>query len=130
MNAATNWQQLSEEASKDRRRERRIHLAFPIEVSGFDINGRYFAERTATSDVSQSGCRFPLQTEVGRGTVVAIKLVSREPGSAQPGRPLLFQVVWVARGEKGWTLGASNLQRENLWCVAFPSPGERLRPIA
>ena len=130
MNAATNWQQLSEEASKDRRRERRIHLAFPIEVSGFDINGRYFAERTATSDVSQGGCRFPLQTEVGRGTVVAIKLVSRESGAAQPGRPLLFQVAWVAQEEEGWTLGASNLQRENLWCVAFPPPEKQLGPVA
>lgn len=130
MRATTDWKHLSEEASKDRRRERRIRLTFPIEVSGFDRSGRYFSERTLTSDVSQSGCRFHLKSEVECSTVVAIKLVTRETGMPRSGRPLLFQVVRAACEKDGWSVGASSLQPENLWCVAFPSPQEQLTPVA
>ncbi len=129
MKAGTNWEELSVEASRDRRREKRIPLVFPIEVSGFDRYGRFFSERTVTADVSESGCRFPLKTEVERGAVVAIKLVSRHTNRTQPDRPLLFKVARVVEESKGWTLGAAKLQPESLWCIAFP-PHKQQTPVA
>jgi hypothetical protein len=125
MKAATNWEELSTEASRDRRREKRIPLAFPVEVSGFDKRGRFFSERTVTVDVSESGCRFQLKTEVERGAVVAIKLVSRHTGQPQPDRPLLFKVARVAQESSGWTLGAAKIQPESLWCVACPPAAKK-----
>ena len=129
MKAETNWQELSAVASRDRRREKRIPLVFPIEVSGFDRRGRFFSERTVTADVSESGCRFQLETEVERGAVVAIKRVSRQANRLQPERPLLFKVARVTEESSGWILGASKLQPESLWCIAFP-PQEQQTPVA
>jgi len=129
MKAKTNWEELSAEASRDRRREKRIPLVFPIEVSGFDRNGRFFSERTITADVSEGGCRFQLKTEVERGSVVAIKLVSRHTNRLQPERPLLFKVSRVVEESNGWTLGAAKLQPESLWCIAFP-PQKQQTPVA
>ena len=129
MKAETNWEELCAEANGDRRREKRVPLVFPIEVSGFDRRGLFFSERTVTTDVSESGCRFQLKTEVERGAVVAIKVVSRHANRPQPERPLLFKVARVTEESNVWTLGAAKLQPESLWCVAFP-PQKQLTPVA
>jgi PilZ domain len=129
MKAETDWEELSAEASRDRRREKRIPLVFPIEVSGFDKNGRFFSERTVTADVSESGCRFQLKTEVERGAVLAIRLASQHARRQLPERPLLFKVARVAEEKSCWTLGASKLQPESLWCIAFP-PQKQQAPVA
>jgi hypothetical protein len=128
MKAETNWEELTAEANRDRRREKRITLAFPIEGSGFDRRGQFFSERTVTADVSEGGCRFHLKTEVERGAVVAIKVVSRHT-YRPPERPLLFKVARVVEEPKGWTLGAVKLQPESLWCIAFP-PQKQQTPVA
>jgi hypothetical protein len=130
METVTDWESLSAEASRDRRRERRIPLVFPIEVSGFDRRGRFFTERTKTSDVSANGCRFHMNTEIARGAVVAIKLVSRNSQQSLPDRPLLFQVARLEKEDHGWVLGAAKLQPENLWCIAFPPLTQQLTPVA
>ncbi len=129
MKAETNWEELSAEANQDRRRENRIPLVFHIEVSGFDRCGQFFSERTVTADVSESGCRFQLKTEVERGAVVAIKRASRHANRLQPERPILFKVVRVAEESSGWTLGAWKLQPETLWCIAFP-PQKQRTPVS
>ena len=121
MRTETDWEELSQEAQKDRRKGKRVPLAFPIEVSGFDSTGRLFAECTATSNISESGCRFQVKTQLERGDVVAIKLLSRRNDLAPASKPLLFQIVLVAREAEGWTAGALQLESENLWHMAFPS---------
>ncbi len=132
MKNAIDWEELSLEASQDRRRERRIPLAFPVEVSGFDQNGRYFSEQTMTADISESGCRFHLKIQVHCGAVVALKVVSRGNSKALPDRPLLFQVARVKQeGDgDGWVVGAVKLQPESLWCVAFPALERRTTPVS
>ncbi len=121
MRAETDWEELSQEALKDRRKGKRVPLAFPIEVSGFDSTGRLFAEYTTTSNISESGCRFQVQTQLERGDIVAIKLLSRRNDLAPASKPLLFQIAWVTQEAEGWTAGALQLESENLWHMAFPS---------
>jgi len=104
----------------DRRRGKRVVIAFPIEISGFDAAGRIFRECSVTSDVSEQGCKFDLLRELKGGDVIAIQLVS--PGKDRPkkSKPLLFEVAWVCPSMHGWTLGALKLQPENIWNLIFP----------
>ena len=120
LEAPTDWEQLSKEIQGDRRQHKRVMLAFPVEVSGFDVERRMFCERTTTQDISLSGCRFTLKTPIARGDVVAIRLMGRGQKDAPPGRSLLFSVIWVARENDGWMAGALMLQQEKFWHVEFP----------
>jgi hypothetical protein len=116
----TEWEALSQEVMEDRRRYKRVPLAFPIEVSGFGRTGRLFTECTTTSNISKTGCRFLLKTQVSRGDVVAIKVLSRREDHSPASKPLLFQIICVVPEEEGWSVGALQLQPENLWHMAFP----------
>ena len=120
MSELTEWEALSRQVMQDRRKGKRVPLAFPIEVSGLDRSGRMFSEKTSTCDISEVGCRFLVKTQLERGDVVAIKLISRTNGHAPESKPLLFQIVWVNCEADGWAVGALQLQKENLWHVAFP----------
>jgi diguanylate cyclase (GGDEF)-like protein/PAS domain S-box-containing protein len=50
-----------------RRRSERVAIAFPIEVTGIDVSGQRFSDRTKTSTVSRYGCAVrvshPLKTD-------------------------------------------------------------------
>jgi hypothetical protein len=120
------WEELNSLIGEDRRRERRIPLTFPVEVNGFDRQGRYFSERTTTTDVSEWGCRLQLAAEVEPGTVVALRIVSRSPEKGVR-RALLFQIVWVEWGDGSSSVGAAKLQTENIWNMAFPGEAEKGR---
>lgn len=120
MATQTFWQELSAEVNRDRRREQRVTLAFPIEVCGLDQEERFFAERCMTSSVSLSGCRFHMMAALVPGTIVAVKLLNRETGHPYRNQPVLFQVAWVKKEKEGWSVGAHALQKENLWGLAFP----------
>lgn len=123
------WEELNSMIGEDRRRERRIPLTFPVEVNGFDCQGRYFSERTATTDVSEWGCRMQLAADVEPGTVVALRIVSRAPESGVR-RALLFQIVWVEFAEGAKMVGAAKLQPENIWRMDFPGQVETPRSTA
>lgn len=120
MESPTEWAELSELAMQDRRRGKRVPLAFPIEVSGFDRNGRHFSETTKTFDISEAGCRFHIRERLQPGDVVAIKLVIRDNGQAPASKALLFQIAWVKPESDGWAAGALKLQSENIWHMSFP----------
>lgn len=115
------WKHLSSLIGEDRRREKRILLTYPIEVFGFSSNGRFFAERTSTLNISSAGCRFYLKAKVEPGAVVAIRLACSNIPTAQ-NRALLYQVIWVEPCEAGCEIGAYRLQPGNLWQVQFPEP--------
>jgi hypothetical protein len=108
------------ETAVDRRQGKRVPISFPIEISGFDDAGRLFRECTVTTDVSEQGCRFDLLRELKRGDVIAIQLISRNGDRPEKSRPLLFEIAWVDASLRGWTMGASKLQPENIWHLAFP----------
>ncbi len=111
----------------NRRKAKRVVIAFPVEISGFDEAGRIFRERTVTSDVSEHGCRFDLLRELKCGEVIAIQLGSRSEERSDKGKPLLFEIAWVEPSVHGWTIGAFKLQPENIWHLVFP-PGKSPLP--
>jgi hypothetical protein len=96
-------------------RPERIALQFAIEVCGFDRCGRFFTERSETSNVSVGGCKFYLRTEVEREAVVALRVIERSEQRGNNAAPVLFQVAHMERQSSGWTLGAWKLRAEDLW---------------
>jgi hypothetical protein len=120
MNVVTDWEILSQEVTRDRRKGKRVNLRFPIEVSGFNPQGVLFAENTETTDISESGCRFTLEESVVRGDVVAIKLRNRQGEDHDAARAELFQIIWRAQDGDLWLVGALKLRNDKFWEVSFP----------
>lgn len=120
MENLTGWTELTKLVMEDRRKGKRVPLAFPIEVSGFDRNGRHFSETTKTFDISEAGCRFHIKERLEPCDVVAIKLITRGNGLAPASKALLFQIAWVKPETDGWMAGALKLQSENIWHMSFP----------
>lgn len=52
------WQETSQEVHRDRRRERRVPLVFPINVSGLDETGHFFSEDSTTRNISEPAAAF------------------------------------------------------------------------
>lgn len=120
MEGTINWEELGIEANKDRRREARIPLSIPIEVTGFDVEGKFFCESSKTVDISESGCSFQLKRCVERGGVVAIKVIVRDRKKKAEQRPFLYQIARATAEGGRWMVGAAKLQPESIWFVAFP----------
>lgn len=96
-------------------RESRHHIRLPIEVCAFDRGGRFFTEVTETWDVSESGCRCHLRTEVANNTVLAIRIVTHASSGMKSQGPILFHVARMESASGGWTIGASKLQKNDVW---------------
>lgn len=120
MQSVINWAELGIEVSSDRRQESRIALAVHVEVTGFDVDGKFFTEVTRTIDISKSGCGLPLKHRVGRGGILAIKILDKDGKQPAGQKPFLYQVARCNPGGIGWTVGVAKLQGESLWSVAFP----------
>ena len=109
-------------------RESRIPLRFVIEVCGFNRYGKFFTERTETTDVSRRGCRFQLHTEILPETVVAIRVVRKDEVKSVTS-PVLFQVAHTESVRDGWAAGAATLQAGDVWSVDFAAlDGSRVGP--
>jgi hypothetical protein len=104
------------------RREQRIASAFRIEVCGFNRYGRFFTERTLTSNISDGGCQLSLHVEVEKDSVVALRVIEHRNGCELDSRPVLFQVERMVAQASGWTLGVSRLQPVPVWGVESVPP--------
>jgi hypothetical protein len=111
---------LSPEPVRQPRREQRIASAFRVEVCGFNRFGRFFTERTLTSNISDGGCQLSLQMEVEEKSVVALRVIERRNGREMDSRPALFQVERIVPQAGRWTLGVSKLLPVPVWGVEFP----------
>jgi len=99
------------------RREERFALPFEIEVSGISSDGEVFHVRVQTRNVSQWGCGFRSPIELKKNDIVAIRVAAPEgPGVIQR-PPIRFQVVHVAREEKGWAIGAWKMESDDAWGI-------------
>jgi hypothetical protein len=97
-----------------RRSERRILVHVPIEVTKVDDEGHSFMERTFIEDVSDFGCRFSLRSPVQQGDKVTVKLLGPDRNSLPDEEPRLFEIMWAARNERTFTVGARLRQGEKL----------------
>ncbi len=105
----------------ERRREPREARSVPVEVSGYDVRGRFFTEQTTTLDVSESGCRFQLNAELEKNSAVSVRVIRRSHGFALPDPPVLFRVAWIKQTHPGWMVAGAKLQPVHLWTVGFPA---------
>jgi hypothetical protein len=114
-NLLTNWHRATSIAAHDRRRESRALLEFPIEVSGFDLFGRFHTEYTKTIDVSLMGCSFHLHMEVEKAIVLALRVVHPKEMREAGAGTVLFHVVRVVPRSDGYDVGVMRLAPENPW---------------
>ena len=96
-------------------RKYRHGVPFQIETCGLDRAGRFFTERTETCEVSESGCKFRLKTEIAEDAIVAVRALASHDGGAELLRPVLFRAVGTERTETGWNVTAAKLQRDDPW---------------
>lgn len=113
----------------ERRRELRDARSVSVEVTGFDVRGRYFSETTMTLDVSESGCRFRLNAELEKHSAVSVRVIRRSNGFVVPDPPVVFRVVWTKYMQPGWIVAGAKLQPVHLWAVGFSAePGNGHSP--
>src|SRR5580698_7929060 len=93
--------QEQEQLSGERRRSKRVQLAFQIEVTGTELTGVAFKDLTTTEDINDHGCRFTLQRELRQGDVVTIRVVHRS-AEAPLENAQVFEIVWVDASVRGW----------------------------
>ena len=110
------------ERTRQPRREQRIASAFRVEVCGFNRHGRFFTERTLTSNISDGGCQLSLHVEVEKDSIVALRVIERRNGCELDSRPALFQVKRMVPQASGWTLGVSKLQPVPIWGAEGAQP--------
>jgi hypothetical protein len=61
-------------SSEERRQSIRMGLALPMQVQGFNEDGSAWEEATATDDISEGGCSFPISRKVELGQVLLLLL--------------------------------------------------------
>jgi hypothetical protein len=108
------------DASGNRRRERRISIDLPVNITRFDSEGNILNERTRIEDVTSVGCRFRTQAEFQRGDIVSIRPIVAGEKSQADDQPQLFEIMWAARQANIWSAGARKLEGEKLANVKFP----------
>ena len=104
------------------RREERLSVSIPVEITGVDRAGHLFTERTLVEDITEIGCRFDIRTQLQCGDIIAVKLLEPGEKSMTHGQPHLFEVVWAAHHRTVCTVGARKLQGEKLAKAKFPPP--------
>ena len=103
----------------DLRHSTRIPLSIPVEVTGWDVGGWGFLEKTTTNLVNKHGARISLQHKfsVGSNVVISIPHLKREQRC---------RVVWMSRlpnDRDNYQAGVELERPENFWGVDFP-PGD------
>jgi hypothetical protein len=101
-------------AGIDRRRDTRLRVNIPVEVTWIRTSGRKITERTFVEDVSDFGCRFSTRETVKQGDIVSVQLLSMNGKIASSEGPKVFKIMWVSRRPAGMTVGARLQEEEKL----------------
>jgi len=96
-----------------------------IEACGFDRSGRFFTERTETSDVSESGCKFRLRAEINSDAILALRIIGDRNNGVPPMRPVLFRTVQTEKDSCDWIVAVSKLQQNDPWMANSPDTKDR-----
>ncbi|HEV2490728.1 MAG TPA: PilZ domain-containing protein [Candidatus Acidoferrales bacterium] len=102
-------------------------IMIPIEVTGFAKDGKFFAEKTLTTNISESGCSFRLERDLERGGIVSITVLARAQCHRSGNDPLLYQVAHTTQDARGRVIGTAKLQEESVWSLAVREAAERER---
>ena len=103
-----------EASQSERRRDARIVVNVPVEITRTDEPGHEFTERTFVEDVSDFGCRFLIRGTVKKGDTVAIRLLTQDGKSLSDEPVKHFEVMWVARRGSILAVGAQICRGEKL----------------
>jgi hypothetical protein len=114
--------------SPNRRGEPRLYVTFPIEVSGLDRRGKFFTERTSSTDFGDGSCAFLLLTEVEQDSVLAVRSFHWQNQSILDSRPVLFQVVRIERQAEKWLVGTIKFLAEREERAARCDPDRKPKP--
>lgn len=98
----------------ERRVDRRILVHVPVQVTEVDAIGQQITERTYIEDVSDFGCRFSIRLPVKNGETIAVKILGRHGDDLPEEDARLYEVMWVAPKDRGFSVGARLLQGEKL----------------
>jgi hypothetical protein len=106
--------------------ERRILVHVPVEVTKLNGDGPSVAERACIEDVSDFGCRFFTRRALQKGDTIGVKILGPYGNHLPDEESRLFEIMWVARKERGATVGARVLQGEKLAHVKLRPRPDRL----
>lgn len=99
-----------------RRRSDRVSIAFPVEVSGIDLYGKRFSERTRTTTVSRYGCCLPLPRLLGPNLTIQMRRIGTNEMAV--GRV----VAPMGKQAEGCLYGVETREScEGLWGIRFSS---------
>ena len=114
--------------ASEQRKEQRISVDLPVEITWYDPKGNMFTELTRIQDISKMGCRFKLRVELERGDIVSVMPLGPSGTRMEDEQLQLYEIRWTARDGTGWTTGSFKLEEENLAIVVFPPPNARNLP--
>jgi len=109
----------------EHRAEKRVLVNVPVEVTEIDGEGQPVTERTVIEDVSDFGCRFSTHGPVKQGDTISVKVLGRYGNNLQNEAPRLYEIIWVAPKDHGFTVGVRLLQGEKLANAKFPPENSR-----
>ncbi len=113
-------------ACAEMRRSTRIVRAVPMRVTGVDLLGQPFWERTATLDVNSHGCKFPSKQKLRTNSRLTLGVTDR--GANRLLHSVQARVVWVQPPEAQQGLFHIAVELEvpgNVWGITMP-PGDWL----
>ena len=123
-----SWEELGIADYHDRRLESRVAVSIRIEVTGSDLEGKFFSETTRTIDISKTGCGFLLKRRLARGGILAIKILDKDARHPARRKPFFYQVARSTPEAGRWITGAAKLQPESLWSAVFPEAESAVMP--
>ena len=103
-----------------RREEKRILVHVPVEVTATDSAGNQTTERTFIEDVSDFGCRFTARGPIQQGDTISLKILGPHGNNLPGEEPRQYEIMWVARKDRGSTVGARLRQGEKQSNIKLP----------
>jgi hypothetical protein len=114
----------------ERRRDARIIVNVPVEITRIDETGHEITERTFVEDVSDFGCRFSIRGTVKKGDTVAIRLLAQDGKSLSDDPVKHFEVMWAAHRASRLIVGARICRGEKLGKARLlHEAGDRKLPV-
>jgi PilZ domain-containing protein len=110
---------------KSRRRSDRVSLNIPIWVSGTEVSGQDFREKTQTLSISREGATIVLSRKLASPQQVRMHNLATD-------KETVARVVGQIGGQRhGYVYGVAWLDpTENIWNIKFPPPSEADKAVA